>query len=648
MEILCEPAFHNVSSSILTNLLNVFSHEVLLDFQDLLSDIFKLPSSLWLYDITGGLKHLQPRVQHKYYPPFCSYLHTLKAPSDSTSYCTMQDSIRMRHFIHDILANSAHDHYHLVQCHMGLTRIVFPLKLTDTVICALVLGKFKMSDIDNDVLIENSVHSYFERHNIDTIFPHGTLSECRDKLLTLIANIPIVEGNDLDAIYVRTLQLLPFLKSLYVHLRPNDPIYDGIIFLESLDYADSSVFLTYDAFWSRVRHLMNMIVDKVHLRSGIVLFNNRDNYQKLLTQVIVPSGQHAVESISLSDDQELHTLTTSDRGFIIPAAQGPLSWLNDFCQPIFGTDAAIIYARHVFAGKLVVIGFGFNPDIRLTRFERFILKDSVVKLFNFINTALSRIELDHMMAETGHMLGRAAGDLKHGVDVLHKYGHTEHESDPIDIIDARKSARHSIESGLLRLDLIIRNYHAFSEIRDVSGDFSNELSNLTRVDIYTLLKKYEFLYEKDLQVESKHFKYDPANVPVCIVYGRLQILDLLFYNLIDNAVKFSYNGTYVHIIIREQDNHYHISITNLGVGVAADEYQSVFERYIQSRFVDKIKRREGTGYGLAICRRYVETFFPSGSIALSSRPAHMPRVRGFRGDNYLTTVTVVLPIPDKE
>ncbi|MCX6164653.1 MAG: hypothetical protein NTU73_07295, partial [Ignavibacteriae bacterium] len=142
------------------------------------------------------------------------------------------------------------------------------------------------------------------------------------------------------------------------------------------------------------------------------------------------------------------------------------------------------------------------------------------------------------------MLGRAAGEVAQGVDILKKYGHEECETDPPIIKDAKKDAKIGIESGLSKLDLIIRNHHAFSEIRNISGDPVKELKHQKVVDIIKLLRKYDYHYDNDLKTDEKYVKFDDGNVHDCKVLGREQILDLIFINLFDNAVKFSFRGTY--------------------------------------------------------------------------------------------------------
>ncbi|MFC1991001.1 sensor histidine kinase, partial [Chloroflexota bacterium] len=76
-------------------------------------------------------------------------------------------------------------------------------------------------------------------------------------------------------------------------------------------------------------------------------------------------------------------------------------------------------------------------------------------------------------------------------------------------------------------------------------------------------------------------------------------------NLVDNACKYSEEGTEVGVSARQVGKHLLISVTDLGAGIPADEVDRVFDRMyrIEERLTTKVG---GMGLGLAICRGLVE------------------------------------------
>jgi signal transduction histidine kinase len=75
-------------------------------------------------------------------------------------------------------------------------------------------------------------------------------------------------------------------------------------------------------------------------------------------------------------------------------------------------------------------------------------------------------------------------------------------------------------------------------------------------------------------------------------------------NLLSNALKFTSEGGRVEVIGRVVDGMAEISITDTGVGIASEDQEAVFEEFRQVGTAEK--KAEGTGLGLALCRKFIE------------------------------------------
>jgi GAF domain-containing protein/anti-sigma regulatory factor (Ser/Thr protein kinase) len=105
-----------------------------------------------------------------------------------------------------------------------------------------------------------------------------------------------------------------------------------------------------------------------------------------------------------------------------------------------------------------------------------------------------------------------------------------------------------------------------------------------------------------------------SNGLVRIDKGRInQVLD----NLIGNAIKFSPDGGEITVRLTEQEEAVCVSVTDQGIGMAADKHQRIFERFYQ---IDGSSRRRfgGTGIGLAIVKRIIDAH--QGKIWVESEP----------------------------
>ena len=86
-------------------------------------------------------------------------------------------------------------------------------------------------------------------------------------------------------------------------------------------------------------------------------------------------------------------------------------------------------------------------------------------------------------------------------------------------------------------------------------------------------------------------------------------------NLLSNAVKFTPSGGKVEIRARLIDAMVEVAIADTGEGIPPEDQQPVFEEFKQ---VGKSSKKvEGTGLGLALCRKFVELH--GGSIGLESQ-----------------------------
>ena len=109
-------------------------------------------------------------------------------------------------------------------------------------------------------------------------------------------------------------------------------------------------------------------------------------------------------------------------------------------------------------------------------------------------------------------------------------------------------------------------------------------------------------------------RVEPTAAAVSVRADRARITEVLD-NLIGNAVKFTPRGGEVVLEARIDDGRVLLAVSDTGVGIAAHELPSVFDRFFRSP--DSVRRAiPGTGLGLSIVRSLME--LQGGGITVAS------------------------------
>lgn len=98
------------------------------------------------------------------------------------------------------------------------------------------------------------------------------------------------------------------------------------------------------------------------------------------------------------------------------------------------------------------------------------------------------------------------------------------------------------------------------------------------------------------------------------VRGDERKVKQVLLNLLSNAVKFTPEGGRITVGAYVSNGDVLISVTDTGIGIAPEHQDLVFEEFRQVGQADK--KAEGTGLGLALCRKFVELH--GGRIWLTS------------------------------
>ena len=114
---------------------------------------------------------------------------------------------------------------------------------------------------------------------------------------------------------------------------------------------------------------------------------------------------------------------------------------------------------------------------------------------------------------------------------------------------------------------------------------------------------------------SVHIDLEEPKVPVTVLGDRRQLVSAM-YNLLENAVKFSYDAGTVQFGTQVSGDAVEVTVIDHGVGIPARDLDRIFERFYR---VDQGRSRDtgGTGLGLSIVRHVAANH--QGRVEVESR-----------------------------
>ena len=169
--------------------------------------------------------------------------------------------------------------------------------------------------------------------------------------------------------------------------------------------------------------------------------------------------------------------------------------------------------------------------------------------------------------------------------------------------DARDYIKFAVD-GAKRMYELINGLLAYSRIQTKGKEFS--YVSMTSVAGKVLNNLSLVIREKNVRIR----KYD---LPV-IFADESQMIQLV-QNLFENAIKFSKKKPSINFTASEKVDHFQFSVKDNGIGIEPQYFEKIFKIFQQLMPKEEY---EGTGIGLAICRRIVERH--RGDIWVESVP----------------------------
>ena len=105
--------------------------------------------------------------------------------------------------------------------------------------------------------------------------------------------------------------------------------------------------------------------------------------------------------------------------------------------------------------------------------------------------------------------------------------------------------------------------------------------------------------------EKKGVRFTSDVSDASLAYGDREMISTVLRNLINNAVKYSYEGGMVKVAITEKGDFLEVMVSDQGVGILKEDVEKIFR--IDAKYKSPgTEGEKGTGLGLILCKDFVE------------------------------------------
>lgn len=261
---------------------------------------------------------------------------------------------------------------------------------------------------------------------------------------------------------------------------------------------------------------------------------------------------------------------------------------------IIGTALATIYSRVVLKpvdglikGMLQLSKGDYSTRIDPKKYDY----PDVSKIANMFNTLASELENTVLLREDfinsfSHEFKTPIASIN-GLIVLLKNDNLSKEK--------RKEYLSIIEQEMKRLLSMTSNILLLSKVESQIN-----LLDIEKINISEQIRRCILLLNEKWECKNLNLNID---LDEYYLEGNNDLLENVWINLLDNAIKFANENGDINVLINEKNDDLIITIENTGSEIKEEDIEKIFDKFYQ---VDTTHFKEGNGVGLSIVKKIVE------------------------------------------
>lgn len=230
-------------------------------------------------------------------------------------------------------------------------------------------------------------------------------------------------------------------------------------------------------------------------------------------------------------------------------------------------------------------------QIQLKNITDYEVKENPIKEFQKLTKSFNQMleRLNESYKNEREFTARAAHELRTPLTIINSQIDLFEEENMNE--DEIKNLVTMIKNESDRLSKLVTSLLDLSELRSVTRNEKIELSSLIEEAIQDL----SFISDKkNINIEN-----------ICqeiYIEGSDLLIYRVFYNLIENAIKYNHNNGYVKIYSKKNKDFAEIYVEDSGIGIANSEKENIFKAFYRIKANEEI----GSGLGLSLVKETIK------------------------------------------
>ena len=213
------------------------------------------------------------------------------------------------------------------------------------------------------------------------------------------------------------------------------------------------------------------------------------------------------------------------------------------------------------------------------------------------------IELQKNEVLKTDFISNVSHEIKTPLAVIQNYA-TLLQDETLDI-KTRKDYSKTLISASKRITDLITNILKLNKLENQEIQEKHEAFNLTEALAESVVAFETIIEKRNLELNCD---FDDVTI-----FSSKSLLEIVWNNLISNAIKFTPSGGKIDISLKRIDKNAEIKVIDTGVGMTSETGSKIFEKFYQG---DTSHASAGNGLGLALVKKVIDIL--GGEIAVSS------------------------------